>query len=462
MNSKVQAGVIALSLGLAACVGGEDNSEHYGLVSQALQNGREFAPGQVIVQYVAGAEEGDKVRARGRVGSTAAETIRASADEGDLELVHLPPGRAVAEAVGALADEAVVEFAEPNWVYTHQATTPSDASFANLWGLNNVGQPVGANAGGKPDADIDAPEAWDLGTGSNTVYVGVIDEGIDYNHVDLQGAVGNPGEVLDGVDNDGNGYVDDVHGWDFANGDRTVFDSKRTQDGLDTHGTHVAGTIGARGNNGIGVVGVAWNVRIISGKFLGKRGGTTANAIKAFDYFTDLRKNRGVNVVATNNSWGGGGYSSSLSAAIGRATAAGIVTVIAAGNSSQDINVTPSYPASYTDPGIIAVAATDRFDALASYSNYGATSVDVGAPGSLILSTLPFNTYGYYNGTSMATPHVTGLVALLSAYDPVLTAADLKTRILSTVVPIPALAGKTLTGGRINAYKALSNLGIDP
>lgn len=309
-----------------------------------------------------------------------------------------------------------------------------------------------ARQGGTADADIDAPEAWDIQTGSPNVVVAVIDTG-RYNHVDLLPNVWtNPGEIAgNGIDDDGNGYIDDVNGWNFYGNNNVLYGSDACSD---AHGTHTAGTIGAVGNNGTGVVGVNWNVGIMSLKFLGGAGcsGTTANAILAVHYAA----NNGAYL--TSNSWGGGGFSQALKDAI---DASGILFMAAAGNGGADgigdnNDITPFYPASYASANIISVASTTSTDSRSGFSNYGATSVDLGAPGSSILSTTPNNTYTSYNGASMATPHVSVVAALLYAEFPGITTADVKCRILNSVDPIPALAGVTVTGGRLNAYKALT------
>ncbi|MGH8525496.1 MAG: S8 family peptidase, partial [Gammaproteobacteria bacterium] len=230
---------------------------------------------------------------------------------------------------------------------------------------------------------------------------------------------------------------------------------------LDDHGTHVAGTIGAKGRNGIGVAGVNWNVTIISAKFLGLFGGTTANAIKAIDYITDLKTRQGLNIVATNNSWGGGGFSQALQDAIERANVANILFIAAAGNGGSDgvgdnNDATSNYPSNYPNANVIAVAAITSTGVKASFSNYGARTVDIGAPGSGIYSTLPNQQgtkYGSYSGTSMATPHVTGAAALYAAtLPPGASAAEIKNAILSSAVltPTPSLGGKCVTGGRLN------------
>ena len=277
-----------------------------------------------------------------------------------------------------------------------------------------------------------------------------------HDHPDLTGNIWtNPFDPVDGIDNDGNGYVDDVRGWDFAGNNNSTYDGAQ-----DDHGTHVAGTIGAVGGNKMGVAGVNWNVTLITAKFLGSGGGTTANAIKAVDYITDLKTRHGLNIVATNNSWGGGGYSSGLYDAIERANKADILFVAAAGNGGSDgvgddIDATPFYPASYGNANVISVAAITSSGAKAGFSNYGADSVDLGAPGSGIWSTLPGkkrnpSAYGSYSGTSMATPHVTGAAALYAATHPTATAAQIKSAILGSAFATPSLSGKCVSGGRLN------------
>jgi subtilisin family serine protease len=342
---------------------------------------------------------------------------------------------------------------EPDRIIT-SAALPNDPSFSRLWGLHNTGQ-----TGGVIDADIDAAEAWNVTTGSRAVVVAVIDTGIDYRHPDLAANMWrNPGEIPgDGIDNDRNGFVDDVYGWDFANNDADPFDDEG-------HGTHVAGTIGAVGNNGTGVAGVNWQVSLMALKFLGADGsGTTSAAVAALNYATMMRQTHGVNVVATNNSWGGGGASTALTNAIVAGGNAGILTVAAAGNESANNDTTPSYPANVNSTAVISVAATDASNRLASFSNYGATTVDVAAPGVGIYSTTPNNSYASYSGTSMAAPHVAGLVALMAAANPQATASQIRSAILSSAVPVASLAGKVATGGLINAAAALNLItGTEP
>ncbi len=346
------------------------------------------------------------------------------------------PGAAVGDVLGWAGRTAGVLYAEPDFVIAPKAV-PNDPSYSQLWGLHNTGQ-----SGGVADADIDAPEAWNTTTGSRSVVVAVIDTGVDYTHPDLAAnAWQNPGEIAgDGVDNDRNGFIDDVYGWDFANNDANPMDDNG-------HGTHVSGTIGAVGNNGVGVAGVNWQVSILGLKFLdGSGSGSTSAAIAAVNYATRMRRDFGINVVASNNSWGGGGFSTALRDAIDAGGRAGILFVAAAGNESTNIDTTPSYPAGYTSESIISVAATDRLNQVASFSNVGVTNVDLAAPGVSIYSTLPGNRYGSYSGTSMATPHVTGAVALLAAANPNASAAQIRSAILSGATPVASYYKKKKSG----------------
>jgi subtilisin family serine protease len=408
----------------------------------------------VLVKFRPGTAAADKASARGRASAVAAEVVTTPLMRqqgiGDLELMRLPPGMSVARAMDRLEAHFAVEYAEPNWVYYHDAVS-NDAYYTNgsLWGMYS-GSTSPANQYGSG-----AAVAWAADkTNCSSVYVGIIDEGYMYTHPDLAANVGkNPGDsTVNGVDDDGNGLVDDVYGWDFDGNNNTVFDGSS-----DDHGTHVAGTIGGAGGNGIGVAGVCWSVKLMNAKFLGKRGGTTANAIKAVDYFTDLKTRHGLNLVATSNSWGGGGFSQALQDAIGRANNAGILFIAAAGNSSLDCENSSCYPAEYSNANVIAVASITSTGAISSFSNYGSTTIDIGAPGSGIWSTLPVSSkgivvagYGSYSGTSMATPHVSGAAALYAAYHPGSSAAQIKTAILGSATPTPSLSGKTLTNGRLN------------
>lgn len=404
-----------------------------------------YVSNEVLVKFVNGTSETGIANALERIGGNVQEKVLTkamqSAGDNGFYVVHTP--FAVLEAVAKMQGIEGVEYAEPNFMYTHDATA-TDTYYASgqLWGMKSG---YGSNA----------EAAWAAGhTGSASVYVGVIDEGIQFNHPDLDGQVWtNPFDAVDGLDNDGNGYKDDIHGWDFDRNDNTIYDGG-TSGNVDDHGTHVSGTIGAKANSS-GVVGVNWNVTLISGKFLGRRGGTTANAVKAVDYFTNLKSRHGLNIVATNNSWGGGGYSQALYDAISRANAGNILFIAAAGNGGNDgvgdnNDAVASYPSNYNLPNIIAVAAITSSGAKSSFSNYGATTVDLGAPGSGIISTTAFNSYSSYSGTSMATPHVTGAAALYKASNLSASAAQVKAAILNNVIATPSLAGKCVSGGRLN------------
>ena len=351
-------------------------------------------------------------------------------------------------ALRALEHHPFVEYAEYNYLRHIDFTpVPDDERFDELWGLHNTGQ-----TGGADDADINAPEAWEISTGSPEVIVGVIDTGIDYNHEDLADNIWiNPGEIPDnGIDDDGNGYVDDIHGINSITGSGDPMDDHY-------HGTHCAGIIGAVGGNGKGVTGVNWTVKIIGIKFVSGGFGLDSDAVESINYAVALR-NRGVNIRVLSNSWGGSGYSQSLLDAINQANSAGILFVAAAGNSSADNDSSPLYPASYDTPNVLAVASTDHNDNLSSFSNYGATSVDIAAPGSSILSTRPNNNYYSTSGTSMATPHVAGAAALLLSVNDQLTVEELKDYLMEYGDPLPGLIGKCASGSRLNVNNALNRV----
>ncbi|MCB1070697.1 MAG: S8 family serine peptidase [Kiritimatiellae bacterium] len=344
------------------------------------------------------------------------------------------------QTLARVARHPALAVAEADYIVYTMQTLPNDTSFGNLWGLNNTGQ-----NGGTADIDIDAPEMWDLTTGNTNTIVGVIDTGIDYEHPDLTANIWiNPGETAsDGIDNDGNGLVDDIRGWDFANDDNDPMDG-------DGHGTHCSGTIGGVGNNGAGVAGVNWVVRLMALKFLSDDGfGSTSDATDAITYGTAM----GVDL--TSNSWGGGGYSDTLRLAIAEAYSNGIPFIAAAGNAASDNDQTENYPSNYEVENIVAVAAYDRNGNLASFSSYGATTVDVGAPGVDIYSSVAGGGYENYSGTSMATPHVAGLVAMMLGVNPGLTPEDVLSFLIATADPMPALDGKTVANGGINAYSAI-------
>ncbi len=334
------------------------------------------------------------------------------------------------------------EFVEPDYI-VHTTLAPTDQAFTNgiLWGLRNYGQ-----SAGKAGADISATNAWDITTGSTNVIVTVIDTGVRYTHRDLRTQMWvNPGEIPgNGVDDDNNGFVDDVYGINAITGSGDPFDT-------DDHGTHVAGTIGAAANDPNPSVGVTWRVRLMACKFLGAAGGSTSDAITCINYAV----NKGSRIL--NNSWGGGGFSQALFNSISAARARGVLFVAAAGNSARNNDQIASYPASYNVDNIISVAAVDRSDRLADFSNYGATSVHIGAPGVSIYSCASGSDTNYQllDGTSMASPHVAGVAALILSLYPSASYTEIRTRILQGAVPIPALTGVTTTGGRLSAYNAL-------
>jgi serine protease len=396
----------------------------------------EFVPGEVIVKL------------RGGLTPKGAAQINADAQVvGDEHVADIEDGQirkllirgTVADAIRNLSGNSWVEYVQPNYIL-HADLTPNDPSYGQLWGLKNTGQVINT-VPGKPGADISAEAAWNVTTGSANVIVGIVDTGVDYNHPDLTANMwSNPGGV--------GGCAVGTRGYNAI---------LKTCDPNDDHyhGTHCAGTIGAVGNNAVGVVGVNWTVRMMALKFLDATGsGTTADAITAIDFAVQA-KIAGQNVRVLSNSWGGGAFSQALLDEINKANTNNILFVAAAGNSAADNDVTPHYPSSYNAPNMVAVAATDNNDGLASFSNFGATSVHLGAPGVDIYSTQPGALYQFLSGTSMATPHVAGAAALVLAAQPTLTTAALKTTLLSNTDPLPSLAGKTSSGGRLNAAKAV-------
>ncbi len=340
-----------------------------------------------------------------------------------------------------------VKTATPNYINTVSQKT-NDTYYSKLWAVENTAQSVNGTSG-KEDADMDTKEAWDIEEGDRSVIVAVLDTGVDYTHEDLK-------------DNMYNGNA--KHGYDFAgdndgnNDDDPMPDQPYDENGH-YHGTHVAGIIGAVGNNAKGISGVAQRVSIMALKVFRPNGyGYNSDILEALDYISE-KVDEGENIVAVNASYGGGGGSQddSMNEAIKKLGSQGVIFCAAAGNDGKNIDNDPIYPASYDADNIIAVAATDQDDELASFSNYGEKSVDVAAPGKNILSAYPENKYAYMDGTSMATPNVTGSVALLSAKFPSEGVSDIKNRILNNVDKLSSLSGKVGSDGRVNIYKALLN-----
>ncbi len=375
--------------------------------------------------------------------------------QGAIQLIHLNRSLSVEEAVRRAKEDPRVEFAEPDYFVYAMETIPDDPFFNVLWGLSNAGCSICDPGFQTPN--IDATRAWDITTGSDDVVAVVLDTGVNLQHEDLAAnAWVNPGEIPgNGLDDDGNGFVDDINGWNFFDGTNQVFDPATEL----SHGTHVAGSIGAVGNNGKGVTGVAWHVKIMSLKFLGgtQGKGKTSNAVSGIEYAIAMR-NRGINVRVINASWGGGSDSQALRQAISDANAAGILFVCAAGNSGNNIDDSPDFPASYAAdlPNAVSVAAVGQGGSLASFSNFGHNSVSLAAPGVSIYSTIPGG-YNQLSGTSMSTPYVSGIAVLLWSQDPSLTPAQVKQRIVDTSEPLPSLVSILARSGRASAYDALIN-----
>jgi subtilisin family serine protease/subtilisin-like proprotein convertase family protein len=411
----------------------------------------EYATDSIIVRFRSPPMRSGAVRALARIHGAIQDNDGDGVDDrfahiagGRLAVVRLDKGADVDAAIAELSADPDVVYAERNHV-VHAVATPNDPRFGDLYGLHNSGQNQGT-----ADADIDAVEAWDHSIGSSTIVVGVIDTGVDYTHEDLAANMWvNPGEIPDnGLDDDGNGVIDDIHGFNAITGSGNPFDDH-------SHGTHCSGTIGAVGNNGVGVVGVNWQVQIMALKFLAANGsGFNDDAISAIDYAI-AQRNAGVNLRVLSNSWGGDEFSQALLDAIREANDAGILFVAAAGNSASDNDLITFYPAGYDAPNMVAVAATDRDDRLAAFSSFGARTVHVGAPGVDILSTVPNNGYTELSGTSMATPHVAGVAALVLSANDTLSVSELKDVILASGDPIPALEGSTVSGRRVNAASAI-------
>ena len=422
-------------------------------------DGTAFRRGEVLIQFKADVTDQQITGAfqRGRLGMIKHIQTPTMRDHGRIGITRVATALSVPEAVRLLSRLPGVEFAEPDWVATQEFESNDPLYLdGSLWGMFGDDQPspIGPALTYNPFGS-QAEKAWAAGfIGSPDVCVGIIDGGLQLDHPDLAANIWtNPGEIAgNGIDDDGNGYVDDVHGWNayLDNGNVSYVDAA-----TDYHGTHVAGTIGAVGGNGLGVAGVNWDVTMISGVMFGL--GYYSDAIQAIDYMTNLKTRKGLNIVALNHSWSGTSFSQALLDAITRAAQAGILSVAAAGNNTNSIDVSPRYPAAHNTTAsagydaVIAVAGINKDGNKRTSSNYGANNVDLGAPGGEVFSTLPTDSYGSLNGTSMATPHVAGAVALYASTHPGLTPAQTRADLLTAGVwPLASLQGITVTGGTLD------------
>ncbi len=400
----------------------------------------ESVPGQYVVQLAKPRSAFETQVLESKLGGKILSEIRP-----DMVLLQRKVGERPDEVIRVLRSRPEVLIAEPNYIFRIQQR-PNDPEYEKLWGLANFGQKDGDNQVGVPGIDMNMERAWEITTGSRDVIVAVIDTGVNYRHPDLAANMWvNEAELNGepGVDDDGNGYIDDIYGYNFVKNNGDPMDDNG-------HGTHCAGTIGAEGNNGIGVAGVAWKVRIMALKFLDAAGGGTLdNAIRALDYATKS------NAMILSNSWGGSINSELLEKAVYATRDAGKLFVAAAGNNGMNNDKANSVPANYNSDNIISVAAIDNRGMLARFSNYGATKVHIAAPGVGVYSTYK-NGYLSLSGTSMATPHVSGLAALLLAQNPTWTYKEVKERILNSARPLAQLRGRIATGGIADAYYALT------
>ena len=406
----------------------------------------------VIVRFEQGTTAAERADAREDAGAS----FEASLPLRGLQLVEPDPGLSAAEVADRLEHSDDVMYAEPD-AARRAFAFPDDTFRDVLWGMRNTGQSI-LGVPGTADADIDADEAWDLTTGDASVSVGILDSGVALTHPDLAPNIRvNPGEAgalsTNGIDDDANGLADDWRGWDWVTDDNDPTDEN-------WHGSHVAGTVGAAANDGSGVMGVAWHVGLAPLRVLDANGsGQVSDLISAYGY----ARTQGLEIV--NASLGGGSFSQAERDAI--AAASDTLFVVAAGNGGSDgvgddNDAVPTYPCGYDLANLICVAATDQDDALASFSNYGAASVDLAAPGVNIGSSVPGPDWVYASGTSMATPHVSGAAALVWSRFPSANVAGVRAALLQSVDPKPALSGKTVTGGRLNAYRALGGIPATP
>jgi subtilisin family serine protease len=442
----VLASIFVTSLGLLVGLaqwGETSTSASHSFVVKEAGNKPKYVPDRIFVRFKEKTPQGVIMSLNARL---RAKMLKRFILVKNLYLVKIPSNTSVEEAISYYRNNPQVLYAEPVYKVRILQNYPNDPYFSYQWSLHNTGQ-----LGGNEDADIDAPEAWDITAGSEDVVVAVIDTGVDYTHEDLAGNMWkNPDEIPgNGVDDDNNGYVDDVYGIDTYNNDSDPKDDH-------FHGTHVAGIIGAVGNNGIGIVGVNWKVKVMALKFLSSEGeGTIDDAIECFEYVA-MMKDRGVNIVATNNSWGDYYYSQALYDAIYAHMQKGILCIAAAGNDGVDNAFFPTFPAAFYLPNLIAVAATNDSDEISDFSNYGRRTVHIGAPGEDILSTILNNDYAFASGTSMAAPHVAGVAALLKAQDPSRDWRAIKNLILSGGDTLDKFIPLTITGKRLNAHGSMT------
>ena len=447
-NNAVRATLIFMSLVvsilLIAAPASTQNSKPGNQEKTELVDGRQAVANEVLVKFhgsatpagIAQAEQDEDIDSDDEVGGIGVRRFHSRSKD-------------VATLLAELKKRGDVVYVEPNYIM-HAALLPNDPSFSSLWGLRNTGQVINGVAG-TPGADISATSAWDISTGSRANVVAVIDTGVDYNHPDLAANVWSaPSAFTVTIGSLNITCPAGSHGFNAIT---------NTCDPLDdnNHGSHVSGTIGAVGNNGVGVVGVNWIASIMGSKFLNSAGsGTTANAINAIEFTIQAKQIFGANanVRVLSNSWGGGGFSQALLDEINKANTNNMLFVAAAGNNSSNNDTTAFYPANYNAPNVVAVAATNNQDQLASFSNFGRNTVHLGAPGVDVLSTTTNNTYSTFSGTSMATPHVSGAAALVLSVC-ALDTARLKSNLLNNVDPIPSLSTNTITGGRLNVNKAI-------
>ena len=426
---------------------------------------QQHAPGELVVKTrQSGAKRLLQSNAittlQSRLGAHAVIDVKPFKTDRELLKVRMAKDEDVSKAVAILSAEPSVEYAEPNYMfYILDDGIPNDPDLVKTWGIHNTGQKDAAGQIGTPGSDIRVLPLWQQGfRGSRNIVAAVIDTGIQWDHPDLAANLySNPGEAGDlatnGQDDDGNGFVDDLHGWNFARNNKDSNDDHG-------HGSHCAGTIGGVGNNGIGVSGVNWEVSLMPVKFLDASGGGTLQAaIEAVNYARMMKVN------LMSNSWGGSQFAQSLSDAVKRTEEAGIIFVAAAGNDGTNNDTGPSYPANFPFGNIISVAATDNKDSIANFSNWGVNSVHVAAPGVQVYSTVKGGKYAAFSGTSMATPHIAGISALLLSVNPNWDFAEVKRRLITTSDPVRNLSRKVMAKGRVNAYNALHGIvppSIDP